>query len=415
MRSKRGRQLKPTWKKKVESATESKALRSVAKPQNSKGGIASETLGGSRKSKEGTHHSDATSSLSETNPIRPPSGSKEDITCSSEEPFTGIGNGSQGMEPSGHSQENCLAHANCEQEVVLQQEDTLERQTSSVPLDCSKLSSEAAAKDGGRQQKGFSEKNSVSTEELTPVVKSHSPSASNVLSMSLDIILKEMGSTTSGCLGNSSSMATAEVPSSKPIQHLDEKKCTSSIKISRKSNCSFAKSSLKSTVLSQEKEFKRLAPNVSSCGEGSTNPSPADDSGMPAKSKLSLAPLDSLEAEAEAELFQLASKEADNKGLPPLCKAPSLSPSPPKPSSKNVKDSDPPSHVKQKPTGKRAVEEDCEDFLDIHPDDEDFFTEYSMGGDAKLGRKRTLPPQMPSPPREGKNCVSSSLSLHCVY
>ena len=415
MRSKRGRQLKPTWKKKVESATESKALRSVAKPQNSKGGSASsEAHGGSKKPKESTHHSDATSSsLSGTNPIRPPSSSKEDVTCISEQPFTGIENGSQGVELSDHSQEKCLAHANCEQEVVLQQADTLECQTSSLSLHYSKLTSEAAAKDGGRQQKGFSEKNSVSTEELTPITKCRSPSASNVLSMSLDIILKEMGGTTAGCLGNSSSMAAAEVASSKPIQHLDEKKCTSSIKISRKSNCSFAKSSLKSTVLSQEKESKRLAPNVSSCGEGSTNPSPADDSGTPANSKLSLAPLDSLDG--EAEVVQLASKEAKDKDLPPLCKAPSLSPSPLKPSSKNVKDSDPPSHIKQKPTAKRAVEEDCEDFLDIHPDDEDFFTEYSMGGDAKPGRKRTLPPQMPSPPREGKNCVSSSLSLHCVY
>ena len=416
MRSKRGRQLKPTWKKKVESSMESKDFGSVGKPRNSKGGTSSsETLGGIEP-EEDNHHSGANlSSLSETNAIRRPSGSKEDVTCISEQPFTGVNEietGSQAVELSSRSQDKCSGKADYEQRVVLQQADTLERQTLSHSLNCNKLTTEAAAKNGGRQQKNSSEKNSVSTEEVTPVAKSRSPSASNVLSMSLDIILKEMGSTTAGCLGNDSSMAAAEVARSKPIQHLNEKKCMSSIKISRKPSCSFAKSSLKSTVLFQEKESKKLAPNVSSCGEGSTNPSPADDSGTPMNSKLSLAPLDSLDSEANV---QLANKEVDNKNLSCLGKTSSLSPSPPKPCSKNIKDSDPPSHVKQKSTAKKAADEDCEDFLDIHPDDEDFFTVYSMGGDAKAGRKRTLPPQMPSPPREGKNgCCWFMYYLVCL-
>ena len=423
MRSKRGRQLKPTWKKKVENNMESKDLGSVGKPRNSKDGTASsETLGG-REPEDNNHHSGANlSSPSETNPIRRPSGSKKDVTCISEQPFAGVNEietGSQAVELSSHSQGKCSGKADCEQRVMLQQADTLERQNLSQSLNCNKSTTEAAAKNGG-QLKNSSEKNSVSTEELTPVSKSRSPSASNVLSMSLDVILKEMGSTTTGCLGNDSSMAAAEVARSKPIQHLNEKKSTSSIKISRKSNCSFAKSSLKSTVLSQEKEPQKIAP---SCGERSTNPSPADDSGTPVDSKLSLAPLDNLESETDV---QLTSKEIDNKNLPCLSKTPSLSPSPPKPCSKGIKESDPPSHVKQTSTTKKAADEDCEDFLDIHPDDEDFFTVYSMGGDAKAGRKRTLPPQMPSPPREGKSgccwfmyyvqsCVSSPISFHYVY
>lgn len=390
MRSRRGRLLKPTWKKvatPLSSDTESENLvqivRTDGESPNPKSGATSKTDGQTRKVKEDSRCS-ISACAPEVDNIQ--STCPEVDISSHKQPFSEMNGratlaGLSLTEPSDHSVEKPSEETDCAQRTVLQQAEL----PTSPTLECPP-SSETSAKNGSaRKQKSCSKKDSLSGEKKTSVAEPNSSSASNALSMSLDIILKEMDGTGTRHHNNSPSVTAAKGASSKTAPQSSEEK-RKSIRLSRKSSC---KVILKPAVaLSQVGGITNLPLSM--------NRSPVKK--IPKGTKplnSSLAPLDSSDSCAKVahltnELMTHPEENADDpQGF---CVT---SPNPPKRGSESHKDPD--SQLKNQ-TARGEAEEDCEDFVDIYPEDDDFFTVYSVGVDMKPGGRRTLPPKMPSPP-----------------
>ena len=390
MRSRRGRLLKPTWKKvatPLSSDTESENLvqivRTDGESPNSKSRATSKADGQTRKVKEDSRCF-ISACVPEVDNIQSTC-PKVDIS-SNKQPFSEMNGrttlaGLSLTEPSDRSLNKPSEEIDCAQRTVLRQAEL----PTSPTLECTP-SSETSAKNGSAgKQKSCSRKDTLSGEKKTSVAEPNSSSASNALSMSLDIILKEMDGTCTGHHDNSPSVTAAKGASSKTAPQSSEEK-RKSIRLSRKSSC---KVILKPAVaLSQVGETTNLPLSM--------NRSPVKK--IPKDTKplnSSLAPLDGSDSCAKVahltnELMTHPEENADDpQGL---CVT---SPNPPKRGSESHKAPD--SQLKNQ-TARGEAEEDCEDFVDIYPDDDDFFTVYSVGVDMKPGGRRTLPPKMPSPP-----------------